>query len=135
MACPYFIPTEVLAGEWFRHRARLPLGDGFRGYCAAGAERSVPDDFALIEYCNVGHACACPRLPQERAADAVRFALGRERGGRVPVQYVTLKAQLPADAGVLEYDLAAERWLAPHADERLQRQAEAFVRAKRAASY
>lgn len=134
MACPYFIPTEVLGGDLFRHRARLPLGDGYRGYCCAASEQAVPTDDELIRHCNVGHARGCSRLPQERQSDAVRFALGRERDGRVPVQYVILRAQLPHEAGVLDYDLAGERWLVQHSDERIQRQAEAFVRAKRAAT-
>jgi hypothetical protein len=106
------------------------LGDGYRGLCCAGGERATPADEELVRYCNVGHASVCPRLPQERKVDAVRFALGRERDGRVPVQYVTLCAQLPAQAGVLEYDLTAARWLTPHADPTIQAQADAFLRAR-----
>ncbi len=37
MACPYFIPAEVHEREFWPHRERLPLGDGFAGRCAARA--------------------------------------------------------------------------------------------------
>ena len=130
MACPYFIPTAILAGDVFAHRNRLPLGNGYRGYCCAASEQPIPADDELIQHCNLGHARRCSRLPHDRAADAVRFSLGRERNGHVSVHFVMLREQLPVNAGVLEYDLAQQRWMAQHSDQRIQRQAEAFLSAR-----
>ncbi|HEY3928610.1 MAG TPA: hypothetical protein VGL89_09560 [Candidatus Koribacter sp.] len=127
MACPYFIPTERLEGV-FTFPDRLPLAAGFRGVCGApGQMLAKPSDDDLREHCNLGHA-QCGRLPQDRPADAVRFAAKKEKH-QVTLQYVFEKGCRPAGGGALVYDEREERWMNPVSDERLMRQAECFLQA------
>ena len=81
--------------------------------------------------CNLGYAC-CGRLPEDRAADAVRFSL-RERDGRAAVQYVFEIAHRPAAHGVLEFNARTGEWAHDGRDARLQRMAECFLQSKRQA--
>ncbi len=79
MACPFFMPEEQFISDW-PFPQRLPLGAGWAGTCTApGHEGARPSDEELKSGCNLGYAKACSRLPVERHADAVRFALGEER--------------------------------------------------------
>jgi hypothetical protein len=88
----------------------------------------------LREFCNLGYAEGCGRLPLERAWDSVRFAA---RGvssnetldsiGQIQVRYVCERGHRPGEHGTLLFDLAEARWLERHRDSCVQRMAECFL--------
>ena len=124
MACPYFMPTSRSEERLWAHPERLPLGGGWTGCCTApGHEGAVPSSDELKDGCNLGYARRCPRLPRERAWDAVRFALGRERAGRLQLTYVCEFQYRPGEQGTLEYDGALGRWIHGDPDSRIQKMA------------
>jgi hypothetical protein len=139
MACPFFMPVEKFEEGAWPHPARLPLGCGWRGHCtASGHEGEVPSDQELREYCNLGYAEACSRVPQERLWDAVRFAVvapsvernvneNGDSASRVRVRYVCERAHLPVTHGIIEFDVLESRWTCVHPDHRVQRMAECFM--------
>ncbi|HLY99005.1 MAG TPA: hypothetical protein VKT33_08060 [Candidatus Angelobacter sp.] len=129
MACPYFLPSEKCVTIAWAFPRRLPLGAGFCGTCTAGPEPVVPADAELKDLCNLGYASQCPRIPANRSADAVRFAIareagGKEAGGKTVVHYACELAHAPAEHGHLEYDRASRKWMVTHANACIQRQAE-----------
>jgi hypothetical protein len=127
MPCPYFIPTERFDDAGWAHPLRLPLGAGFRGLCGApGHDGAVPNDQELKQ-CNLGYARDCSRLPQDRAADAVRFSIVRDRDGQVSICYVAELNYLPCEHGNLHYELGGKQWTNLHANQRVQTQAECFL--------
>jgi len=135
MACPFFMPVEKLENGIWLHAGRLPLGCGWSGDCTApGHEGETPSPEELRDFCNLGYAEGCERLPQERMWDSVRFAARTASGdrenrtpARIQVRYVCERGHRPAEDGVLEFDVAEKRWLEPHRDSRLQRLAECFL--------
>lgn len=127
MACPYFVPREILNdGSWL-HPSRLPLGAGWRGGCCASGLEFVPTDAAIREFCNLGNATACPHLPVNRDWDAIRFAVARTSVEQITLWYVCESAHAPAEHGKLTFDRIHERWLNPHADPRVQRLAACYL--------
>ena len=127
MACPYFIPTHKIDGEWL-HPSRLPLGGGWAGKCGApehSCAQPLPQE--IREYCNLGYAASCVRLPQERTCDSVRFSVARDSIAQVQLWFVCEKAHEPAGHGILVYDLAVQQWSAAHSDPRIQRLAECYL--------
>jgi len=129
VACPFFIPTERLETQLWPHPVRLPLGDLWRGQCGApGHEGEHPSEDELKNGCNLGYA-RCPRLPQQRSCDAVRFGLALERDTRLTVHYVLESNHAPAGDGRLEFDLSGAQCATPHPDPLLHRMAECFVAA------
>lgn len=139
MACPFFMPTEKLENGSWSHPSRLPLACGWSGYCTApGHEGEAPSATELHDFCNLGYAQQCPRLPAERLWDSVRFGLCGAVGAaenieshRIQVRYVCERGHLPADSGFLEFDLSQACWTKQHPDARVQRMAECFVVAQR----
>ena len=130
MACPFFMPEQRFESDW-PFPQRLPLGAGWTGTCTApGHQGAQPTDEELRSGCNLGYAKTCSRLPAERHADAVRFALGEERDGVLRVLFVCERNYLPADHGELLYATASALWLQPHDDPRVQRMAECYVQAQ-----
>ena len=128
MACPFFFPQQRMENPVWPHPRRLPLGDGFAGECnAPGHEGERPTDEELKDGCNLGYARHCARLPRERSCDAVRFSLARDRGQKLTVQFVCEIAYAPAGHGMLEFDMALQRWSSLHPDMRIQRMAECFL--------
>ena len=128
MACPFFMPTEKLEGGGWLHPSRLPLGGGWSGYCcAAGHEGAEPASDELREFCNLGYALNCPRLPKERSVDALRLSIVRDRGGQLTVMFVYELGHRPAGHGTLQYDLAQKRWISFHPDLRTQKMAQCYV--------
>jgi hypothetical protein len=97
---------------------------------APGHTGARPNEDELKSACNIGYAKRCNRLPGDRHADAVRFALGEERDGMVRVLFVCERAYLPASHGELFYDKARGAWPAKHADPCLQRMAECYLQAR-----
>jgi hypothetical protein len=131
LACPYFVPREVLNdGSWL-HPARLPLGAGWTGQCCASAQTTTPDDSALREFCNLGNATACPNLPLDREWDAVRFSVARTSPEQITLWYVCELAHAPIEHGKLMFDRVGERWLNTHVDARVQRLAACYLEAYR----
>ncbi len=129
MACPYFMPTRKSEAALWPHPARLPLGAGGEGVCCAPGHEA--DGLSLDDWkdsCNLGYA-RCGRLPQERAADAVRFAVSRDAGSRIDLSFAFESAHRPAGQGTLRYDVARGCWSARHADPRLQKMAECYLEA------
>ncbi len=157
MACPFFMPVEKLENGAWPHPARLPLGGGGRGRCTAPShEGEIPAQSALEEFCNLGYAARCGRLPPDRAWDAVRFAVTsgpQTKGGKgcqsnespndgksndpdvarrlpnriIQLRYVCERDHQPVEDGKLEFDAGGARWVHRHADERVQKMAECFL--------
>jgi hypothetical protein len=134
LACPFFLPIEKLADGAWLHVGRLPLGCGWSGQCTApGHEGETPSPDELREFCNLGYAEECGRLPRERMWDSVRFAArtvdsdGSGTGRGIQVRYVCERGHRPAEHGVLEFDAAEARWVESHRDRRVQRMAECFL--------
>jgi hypothetical protein len=130
VACPYFMPEERFDSTW-PFPQRLPLGAGWSGQCTApGHEGARPTAEELTTGCNLGYAKTCGRLPAERHADAVRFALGEERDGILRVLFLCERAHAPASYGELLYDRARLVWVKPHEQACVQRMAECYVQAQ-----
>lgn len=135
MACPYFMPVEKLEGGTWPHAARLPLGCGWSGQCTApGHERDVPSQEQLQEFCNLGYAERCGRLPKDRKWDSIRFGartLGGDgrigTGWLIQIRYVCERDHRPSEHGTLEFDAVEKKWNSSHPDNRLQRMAECFA--------
>lgn len=128
MACPFFMPTSKLDDGGWLHPSRLPLGSGWTGRCSApGHEGAEPTNQELREFCNLGYAAGCSRLPGDRPCDAVRFSIARDRGTQLELWFVREARHLPAGYGFLEYDLSLGRWISSHPDARLQKMAECYL--------
>jgi len=134
MACPFFMPVERLENGIWPHAPRLPLGCGWSGNCTApGHEGETPAPEDLQEFCNLGYAERCGRLPRERAWDSVRFtartvcAEGKNGRERIQIRYVCERDHRPAEHGTLEVDAATACWVERHRDNRVQRMAECFL--------
>jgi hypothetical protein len=128
VACPYFMPSQPFPGGNWRHPSRLPLKEGWRGVCTASSNHPViPGDEEIQEFCNLGYASKCPRLPAERPWDAIRISVARERENVVVLSYVCEYAHLPREHGVLEYDAASSRWVRGHTNAVIQRMAECYL--------
>jgi hypothetical protein len=122
------MPTRKLEGGAWLHPSRLPLGGGWHGHCSApGHEGAQPTDEELREFCNLGYAAGCARLPQERDCDAVRFSVARDRGSQLLLWFVCESAHRPAGHGTLEYDALLGQWLSSHPDPRIQKMAECYL--------
>jgi hypothetical protein len=131
MACPFFMPEERFASDW-PFPQRLPLGAGWTGTCTAtGHEGERPSEEELRSGCNLGYAKTCSKLPAERHADAVRFALGEGRGGVLRLLFVCERDHLPAGHGELLYKSNSGSWFQAHDDPRVQRMAECYVQVQR----
>lgn len=128
VACPFFFPIAKLDdGSWL-HPFRLPLGGGWQGQCCApGQDDCEPTREELREFCNMGYARACPRLPKERTADAVRFSVTRDVGAQLLLCFVCELDHRPAGHGTLEYDRSLNRWAGTHPDPQIQRMAECYL--------
>jgi len=130
VACPFFMPTSKLEDGGWLHPLRLPLGGGWTGHCSApGHEGAEPANQELRELCNLGYAASCPRLPKERAYDAVRFSIARDCSGHLELWFVCESGYRPAGHGKLEYDLDLSQWVSSHSDLRIQKMAECYLQA------
>lgn len=135
MACPFFMPVEKLENGSWMHAHRLPLGCGWSGRCTApGHEDNIPSQQELQDYCNLGYAEGCARLPRERAWDSVRFGArsvsSNEKnldGGHIQIRYVCERDHRPVEHGTLRFDAIMTRWEQRHSDVRVQTMAECFL--------
>ena len=134
------MPVAKLEDGVWPHPGRLPLGCGWSGHCTApGHEGEVPPREALEQFCNLGYAENCGRLPRERVWDAVRFAVCVARAERhgngieivpnrtIQIEYVCELRHRPKDHGKLEFDGQAMEWVRRHSDDRVQKMAECFL--------
>lgn len=99
---------------------------------APGHEGVVPSQDELRDFCNLGYAESCVRLPKDRAWDSVRFGArtvseGNAAGGCIQLRYVCERGHLPAENGMLEFVAAESRWRELHPNSCVQRMAECFL--------
>lgn len=128
MACPFFVPTNRADNIAWLHPSRLPLGAGWSGYCGApGHEGYQPACEEIKDHCNLGYATHCPRLPEKRDCDAVRFSVVRHSDAHIVLCFVLEFQHGPAGHGTLEYMLAIQRWTLLHPNERIQKMADCYV--------
>lgn len=132
LACPFFVPLEILNDGSWPHPSRLPLGAGWTGNCRASGQELAASDTHLREFCNLGCATACPHLPQGRDWDAIRFSVARANASQVTLRYVCELDHAPIEHGELSLDLASGAWLNPHPDRRVHRLAICYVDGYRA---
>jgi hypothetical protein len=139
LACPYFVPREIVYDIAWPHPARLPLAAGWTGGCCASTTNTDADSGATVavdrsylrDFCNLGYASACPHLPAAREWDAIRFSVARSSVEQITLIYACEKNHAPVDHGTMTYDLAGEAWRDPHADARVRRLAGSFLHAYR----
>lgn len=132
MACPYFIPREILNDGSWPHPSRLPLGAGWTGACCASGEEIPAEEAHLRKFCNLGYANGCPHLPEMRDWDAVRFCIARSSDEQIQLQYCCERGYAPVAHGTLTYELKSERWREVHPDARINRLAASYLRSYRA---
>lgn len=127
MACPYFLPGERRDDLLWPFPSRLPLGAGFGGQCSApGHEGATPTDDELKNGCNLGYA-RCPRLPEQREADCVRYIVSLDSRERIVVTWSSERLHAPRRWGFAEFDCAAGQFTQPCPDPRIQKQAECYL--------
>jgi hypothetical protein len=127
LACPYFVPREILNDGSWPHPSRLPLGAAWIGACCASEPEISPSDFQLREFCNLGYAAACPHLPRTRDWDAVRLSVASASSEQVTFNYVCELGHAPVEYGKLAFDLTRATWLNAHSDPRVQRLAQCYL--------
>jgi hypothetical protein len=132
LACPFFVPREILNDGSWPHPSRLPLGAGWTGACAASGQEVLASDLHIQDFCNLGYATVCPHLPQHRDWDAIRFSIAHTSSRQVTICFVCELAHAPIEHGKLTFDLTSEVWLNSHSDSRVLRLATAYLRAYRA---
>lgn len=124
------MPVEKLENGRWPHPSRLPLGAGWSGQCTApGHEGATPSQDILEAFCNLGYASSCAWAPQDRAWDAVRFAVVAPSDDKcvLRLRYVCERDHAPGSHGELEFDVARAIWLRSHHDQRVQKMAHCFV--------
>ena len=141
MACPYFVPLEILNDGSWAHPARLPLGAGWSGSCCAPRKESATDELAdepfavdaacVRDFCNLGYASACPRIPRDRDWDAVRFSVAGSSPEQITLLYVCELNHAPVEHGTLSFEVAGEVWRDAPRDPRVRRLANSFLHAYR----
>jgi hypothetical protein len=127
VACPFFFPAEKTHAIAWAFPQRLPLGAGHCGTCRAGDADLVPSEAELRDFCNLGYASGCSRLPAERRADCLRFVVAREEAGRIILHYIYEREHAPVEHGRIEYDCSTQTWPVTLADVCAQRQAECYL--------
>lgn len=131
LACPFFVPREVLNDGSWPHPSRLPLGAGWTGSCRATGQELPASDAHIREFCNLGYATACEYLPQRRDWDAIRFSVVRASLEQVTLCFVCELEHAPIEHGELTFDLKSEVCLDVDTDWRVQTLAASYLRAYR----
>ena len=93
---------------------------------APGHEGAQPNAREIQEFCNLGYASSCSRLPKDRAADAIRFAVTRDYGDQLTICFVHELEHRPAGHGTLEFELSCGMWKSAHSDLRVQKMADCY---------
>src|ERR1700730_14433053 len=111
------MPVQKLDGARL-HSSPLPLGSAWDGLCCApGHEGAQPSPEELHEFCHLGYAAKCSRLPSERDCDAVRFSVARDQGSRLLGE----TGHRPTDHRRLEYDANRRSWISSHPHPRIRK--------------
>jgi hypothetical protein len=131
LACPYFVPREILNDGSWQHPSRLPLGAGWNGDCCASGSVVSPQDSEIREFCNLGYATHCPHLPPQRDWDAIRFAVARTGDEQIILSYSCELNHAPREHGTMTFDLNREAWQNTHADARVRRLADSYLQSYR----
>jgi len=131
LACPFFVPREIVNDGSWPHPSRLPLGAGWTGNCRASGQEVAASDTHIREFCNLGYANTCPHLPPRRDWDAIRFSVAHVTREQVTVCFVCELAHAPIEHGKLTFDLATEVWLNAHPDPRVLRLATCYLQTYR----
>jgi hypothetical protein len=144
LACPFFVPLEIIRDGSWPHPSRLPLGAGWRGNCGAAIPELPASENLVRDFCNLGYAAACPHLPERRDWDAIRFSIAHVSPEHITICFVCELAHAPIAFGNLTFDLAANILLdenvdthihshsESHKDPRVVRLATSFLQAYRA---
>jgi hypothetical protein len=132
LACPFFVPREIVNDGSWPHPSRLPLGAGWTGTCRATGEEQATSDTHIREFCNLGYASGCPHLPRQRDWDAIRFSIASVRREQITICFTCELAHAPIEHGNLIFDVAHESWLNAHSDPRVLRLATCYLHAYRA---
>jgi hypothetical protein len=128
LPCPFFVPQQKCHDILWSHPARLPLGYGYSGCCAApGHENTRPSDHELKDLCNLGYAKSCSRIPAERKADAVSFAVSLDGEERIVLAYIFERDHAPVELGYAEYDCLQGTFPIAHPDPGIQKQLECYL--------
>jgi len=130
MSCPYFYPVEAVEGRLPAPAdALMPLGDFWDGVCqAVSGHPHRPDDPALLRFCNLGYARGnCAHFPAGDGPDAVRFAIARDLGDTIRIQYAVETEHHPFAHGRLEYSRVRGEYVEWPADALLRSKALAYV--------
>jgi hypothetical protein len=131
LACPFFVPLEIVNDGSWSHPSRLPLGAAWTGNCRASGEELPASDEHTREFCNLGYATQCPHLPHRRDWDAVRFSVARTGQDQVTLHFVCERDHAPIEHGKLTYDLVSEAWHDVHSDPRVLTLAGCYLQAYR----
>ena len=131
MACPFFVPLEIVNDGSWPHPSRLPLGAGWTGNCRASGDEITATDAHLREFCNLGYATACPHLPLHHDWDAVRFSIAHASRDELALHFVCELGHAPIAYGQLIYDLRREAWRESAADPRVRTLANRYVESYR----
>jgi hypothetical protein len=132
LACPFFVPREIVNDGSWPHPSRLPLGAGWTGNCRASGQELATADTHIREFCNLGYATACPHLPRHRDWDAIRFSVVRVSRDHITIGFVCELDHAPIEHGRLTFGLASGAWLSPHPDSRVLRLATCYLETYRA---
>jgi hypothetical protein len=131
LACPFFVPKEMVNDGSWPHPSRLPLGAGWAGNCRAPGHEVPASDADIREFCNLGYATACPHLPKEHDWDAVRFSVAHDSREQVTLSFVCELKHAPIEHGKLTFDLTTEVWLNGHTDPRVLTLANCYLQSYR----
>jgi len=132
LACPFFVPLEIVNDGSWQHPSRLPLGAGWTGNCRASGRELATSDGYIREFCNLGYATSCPHLPRNRDWDAIRFSVAHVSREQVTICFVCELDHAPIEHGKLTFDLTGEDWVDAHVDARVQRLAVCYLETYRA---
>jgi hypothetical protein len=129
LACPFFVPREIVNDGSWPHPSRLPLGAGWTGNCSGSGHELPISETQMREFCNLGYATACPRLPQGRDWDAIRFSVSRASRDQITICFVCELAHAPIEHGKVTFDLTTNAWINSHPDPRVLTLANCFLQA------
>ena len=90
-------------------------------------QQNTPTEIELKEFCNLGYARQCEKIPPDRCADSIRFSVANDARKRIRLHYSCERDHAPVEHGVLEYDCEARSWQIAHSDACIQRQAECYM--------
>jgi hypothetical protein len=110
LACPFFVPLEIVNDGSWPHPSRLPLGAGWSGNCRASGSEVAATGAHLHEFCNLGYGTACPHLPQHRDWDAIRFSVAQVSSEQLTLNFVCELGHAPIEHGKLTFDLRNDAW-------------------------